>query len=115
MTAPATPLFAAPLPQNLINPHASTTVELQAPTPTNPSTVPSNITSTSRTADEQEQQEDVHNNDNDAVLDDNLFSICLAHRQWNRLYPLLVHSILLRCTHIIKGCLDTRKSTSSGT
>ncbi|GJX57676.1 hypothetical protein Tco_0287573 [Tanacetum coccineum] len=58
---------------NLITPPASTTVELQAPTPTNLSIDPSNIASTSGPANEQEQQEDETQHDTDAVWDDNVF------------------------------------------
>ncbi|GJX49562.1 hypothetical protein Tco_0276407 [Tanacetum coccineum] len=46
-TAPPTPLSAAPLPQNLNTPSASTTVEHQSHTPINSSTDHTNIASTS--------------------------------------------------------------------
>ncbi|GKD24611.1 retrovirus-related pol polyprotein from transposon TNT 1-94, partial [Tanacetum coccineum] len=74
-TAPSTPLSAAPLPQNLNTPSTSTAVELQAPTPTpkNSSTDPTNITSTLRHAEEQQQEKDETYHDNDTLWEDENF------------------------------------------
>ncbi|GJV06212.1 retrovirus-related pol polyprotein from transposon TNT 1-94 [Tanacetum coccineum] len=66
-SAPKTPLSTAPLTQTLNTSSASTKVELQAPTLTNTSIDPTNITSTSGPANEQQQQEDETHHDNDAL------------------------------------------------
>ncbi|GKE23446.1 hypothetical protein Tco_1434958 [Tanacetum coccineum] len=104
-TAPTTPLYAAPLPQNLNTPLASTTAELQAPTPRYSSTDPLNTASASGYADEQEQQEDdmimMHCGMTISLL------IRLALHQRNRLNPPIVHSTLPTCTHFIKHILES--------
>ncbi|GKF43186.1 hypothetical protein Tco_0129738, partial [Tanacetum coccineum] len=72
-TGPSTPFFAAPLPQNLNTPSASTTIEHQAPTPTNSFADLTNTASTPGNVDDQVQQEDETHHDDNALWNDDAF------------------------------------------
>ncbi|GJR09567.1 hypothetical protein Tco_0792219 [Tanacetum coccineum] len=82
----ATIVRTTPLPQTLITPNTSTTIELQAPTTTNSSIDPSNIANTSQTVDEESIEYSCHSLDPSSMH--TFYQQYPSEHRWTKDHPL---------------------------